>query len=66
MNGGIEWACDFHRVFPEQNTVWQGSRCPFLGEGQEWFRFEDLMFEAERCMQRVRTGFNGALKEPAV
>jgi hypothetical protein len=34
----------------------------FLGENQEWFRFEELIFKAERCMQRVRSGFNGALK----
>ena len=25
----------------------------FFGENKEWFRFEDLMFDAERCMQRV-------------
>lgn len=31
----------------------------FFGENLEWFRFEDLMFEAERCMQRVRDGFKG-------
>jgi hypothetical protein len=34
----------------------------FFGGNQEWFRFEDLMFDAERCIQRVRDGFNGALK----
>jgi hypothetical protein len=33
----------------------------FYDENQEWFRFEDLMFEADRCMQRVRTGFKEVL-----
>jgi hypothetical protein len=32
----------------------------FIGENQEWFSFEDLMFEAERCRQRIRDGFNGS------
>ena len=40
----------------------RNGRGAFFGENEEWFRFEDLMFDAERCMQRVRAGFKGALK----
>ena len=30
----------------------------YLGENQAWFTFDELMFEAERCMQLVRGGLS--------